>query len=98
LSKSSFHPKITDKTCCVHAEERASFDALMSSPTKILDSRLYFVQVDKDGNQQPSGNPYCTICSKIILDIGISEFVLRHEDGIYVYDAEKYNDLSFNYE
>ena len=27
-SKDSYHKKITDKTCCIHAEQRAIFDAL----------------------------------------------------------------------
>ena len=69
----------------------------MSFPTKLFDSVLYFMQVDKWGEQIPVGKPYCTICSKMVVDVEITGFVLLHEDGIYYYDAETYNDLSFGY-
>lgn len=44
-----------------------------------------------------AGKPYCTICSKMALDVGIAEFVLWHEEGITVYDTKEYNELSFQY-
>jgi hypothetical protein len=47
---------------------------------------------------EKSGKPYCTICSKSALDIGIKEFVLWHEDGICAYDTAEYNLLSFDYQ
>jgi len=31
------------------------------------------------------------------LDVGISHWILLHEKGICTYDAEEYNNLSFNY-
>lgn len=100
-SKDMYHPKVTDKTCCVHAEQRAIIDALRNNPGKITGSRLYFIRLDNDGNRSntgvQSGKPYCTICSKMALDVGIAEFVLRHEEGIAVYDTQEYNLLSFQY-
>jgi hypothetical protein len=60
-------------------------------------SVLYFVQVDENGEPVPVGKPYCTICSKMVMDVEIIGFVLLHEDGIYYYDAEEYNNLSFGY-
>jgi deoxycytidylate deaminase len=95
--KDAYHRKVTDKTCCVHAEQRAIMDALKNNPDKIIWSRLYFIRLDEKGNPTRSGDPYCTICSKMALDMGISEFVLRQEKGIAVYDTKEYNLLSYEY-
>lgn len=99
--KDLYHPKVTDKTCCVHAEQRAIIDALKNNSDKIAGSRLYFISLDRDGafskTGVQSGKPYCTICSKMSLDVGIKEFVLRHEEGICVYDTAEYNLLSFQF-
>jgi len=97
VSKGSYHEKVTDKTCCVHAEQRAIMDALRRNPEKIVGSRLYFIRLDEKGNKTRAGRPYCTICSKMALDVGVAEFVLWHEEGICVYDTEEYNTLSFQY-
>jgi deoxycytidylate deaminase len=93
--KSSYHSKVTDKTCCVHAEERAITDALRKNPEKLSGSMLYFIRLDGNGDSKFSGAPYCTICSKLALDAGIAEFVLWHESGIAAYKADEYNDLSY---
>jgi deoxycytidylate deaminase len=87
----------SDKTCCVHAEQRAIMDALRKNPEKIAGSRLYFIRLGEDGKRSYAGKPYCTICSKMALDSGISEFVLWHEEGICVYDTKEHNQLSFDY-
>jgi len=95
--KGGYHPKVTDKTCCVHAEQRAIIDALKNHPEQIVGSRLYFIRLDNRDQPSRAGQPYCTICSKMALDLGIKEFVLWHEDGIAVYDTEEYNLLSYEY-
>ncbi|MEK6900471.1 MAG: hypothetical protein AABX05_05085 [Nanoarchaeota archaeon] len=95
--KDSYHKKVTDKTCCVHAEQRAIMDALQKNPDKLSGSRLYFIRLDEKGKSSRAGKPYCTICSKMALDSGIAEFVLWHEEGICVYDTVEYNELSFRY-
>jgi deoxycytidylate deaminase len=41
--KDSYHRKVTDKTCCIHAEQRAIMDALARNADKIIGSRLYFM-------------------------------------------------------
>lgn len=87
----------SDKTCCVHAEQRAILDASANNHDKLSGSRLYFIRLDEDGNKEVSGKPYCTICSKLALDSGIKEFVLWHKEGICVYDTAEYNELSFQY-
>ena len=96
--KQKLHAKVTDKTCCMHAEERAIIDALIKNAGKILESRLYFARLDKEGNLAKAGKPYCTICSKLALDVGISEFILWHENGICVYNTEEYNKISYQYQ
>ena len=95
--KNEYDMKVTDKTCCVHAEQRAIMNALETNPMKIKDSRLYFIRLDKNDSIIYAKEPYCTICSKLALDIGIKEFVLFHKKGICVYDTEEYNLLSYNY-
>jgi deoxycytidylate deaminase len=98
-SKNQYHKKVTDKTCCIHAEQRAMFDALKNNSQNITGSRLYFIRLDE--KNQPAvvtGMPYCTICSKMALDLGIKEFVLVYENGFHVFNTEEYNDVSFKYE
>ena len=85
----------SDKSCCVHAEQRAIMDALKNNSDKLIGSRLYFIRLDAEGKMSKAGLPWCTICSKMALDCGISEFVLWHDNGITVYDTEEYNKLSF---
>lgn len=92
-----YHKKVKDKTCCVHAEQRAIIDALKNNPDKIINSRLYFIRLDEQGKPSYAGKPYCTICSKMALDVRIEEFVLWHKEGVCVYKTDEYNLLSFQY-
>jgi deoxycytidylate deaminase len=85
----------SDKTCCVHAEQRAIMDALKNHPDKVRNSKLYFIRIDEKGEKRYADKPYCTICSKMALDVGIKEFLLWHDKGICSYDTEEYNNLSF---
>ena len=87
----------SDRTCCMHAEQRAIMEALKANPDKLKGSRLYFIRLDSDGAKKSSGSPYCTICSKMALDSGVSEFALLHDKGICVYNAKEYNALSFQF-
>lgn len=57
---------------------------------KELDARRFLKAVK-------AGKPYCTICSKLALDVGIKEFALWHEEGITIYNTEEYNTLSYQY-
>ena len=96
-AKDDYHKKVTDKTCCLHAEQRAIMDALRKNPDKLTGSRLYFIRLTDDGTAAKAGEPYCTICSKMALDVGIAEFVLWHDKGVCVYDTKEYNTLSFQF-
>jgi deoxycytidylate deaminase len=85
-----------DRTCCVHAEWRAIFDALRHSPNELIGSQLYFSRIDESGIIKKSGKPYCTVCSRLALDVGVKEFVLWHEEGVVAYEVGEYNQLSYN--
>ncbi len=95
--KKELDEKVTDKTCCIHAEQRAIIDALKNNPHELHNSIIYFIRLDKNNQILKSGEPYCTYCSKLALDVGIKEFTLWHEKGICIYNTEEYNLLSFNY-
>jgi len=97
IQKDSLDDKVADKTCCIHAEQRAIIDTLRKNPKKIIESRLYFARLDLNNNRVFSGKPYCTHCSKLALDAGISEFILFHKEGIFSYDTGEYNLISFDY-
>lgn len=86
-----------DRTCCLHAEWRAIIDGLKKNSDDLVGARLYFTRVDNNGRILRSGAPYCTECSRMALDSGIEEFVLWHDEGICVYPADEYNQLSYQY-
>ena len=86
----------SDRTCCVHAEWRAIIDEIKNKKD-ITGSTLYFTRVDSDGNLLRSGEPYCTECSRLALDTGIKFFGLWHDSGIKLYDANEYNELSYQF-
>ncbi|NIM46807.1 MAG: hypothetical protein GTN40_01465 [Candidatus Aenigmarchaeota archaeon] len=79
----------------IHAEQRAIINALKNG-YNLKGSRLYHIKV-KNGKMVPSEDLSCTLCSRMILESDVSEMVLLHSDGLTVYDAEEYNDLSFDY-
>lgn len=86
-----------DKTCCIHSEWRAIIDALKNYPDRIVGSKLYFTRVDENGNLIRSGKPYCTVCSRLALDCGVSKFLLYHKEGICEYNTDEYNKISYQY-
>lgn len=88
----------SDRTCCVHAEQRAIIDALKREFSVLIPrSSLFFIRLDENDNPIHAGKPYCSICSKMALDIGISNFVLWHKEGWTSYTTQEYNDLTFQY-
>lgn len=91
----SAKPK-SDRTCCVHAEWRAIFEALKSGEN-LKRAVLYFSRADQNGNIITSGEPYCTVCSRLALDADIGFFALWQKEGIRKWQTEKYNDLSYNF-
>ena len=87
----------SDKTCCVHAEQRAIMNALKMNPSRLEGSTLYFIRLNDSSEPFLAGEPYCTICSKMALDVGIKEFCLWKENGWKHYDTKEYNELSFKF-
>jgi len=87
----------SDKTCCVHAEQRAIMDAMKINPSQIEGSLLLFIRLDENDSPKRSGEPYCTICSKMALDAGVGRFALWHKEGWTAYETNYYNKLSFEY-
>ena len=77
---------------CVHAEQNALFDALKKG-YDVAGSRMYHIKV-KDGEVKDSKKPCCVECSKMVLASGIGEFVLKLEQGLCVYGAQEFHDLS----
>lgn len=96
-TKDSYHKRVTDKTCCIHAEQRAIMDALRKNHDRLKGSKLYFIRINAEGKRTFAGKPFCTICSKMALDAGVKEFLLWPENGICSYETEEYNDISFKY-
>lgn len=87
----------SDRTCCVHAEWRAVIDALHRAPAKVQGATLYFTRVDEAGESLSSGDPYCTVCSRLALDVGLAYFVLFHKDGPEFYPTDEYNWKSYEF-
>jgi deoxycytidylate deaminase len=96
IKKDAYHKKISDKTCCVHAEERAIMNALRNNPDKLKGSTLYFIRINEKDEPQNAGKPFCTICSKFALDAGIKGFALYYGE-FKIYNTEEYNNLSYEY-
>lgn len=97
--KSEIDPAFkSDKTCCVHAEWRSVMNALRAHPSELVGATLYFVRVGNTSDDlEFAGDPYCTHCSRLALDVDLAEFVLWHGDprGIVAYDTGEYNELSY---
>jgi hypothetical protein len=85
----------SDRTCCTHAEQRAIMDALQHHPDQLAGAHLYFIRLDNHDQPKPSGQPYCTICSKMALDTGLATFSLWNGKTWDTWPTEEYNDLSF---
>ena len=86
-----------DLTCCMHAEWRAMTDALANHREDIVGATLYYVRLGEDGKRKFSRMPFCTVCSRLALDLRLARFGLWHESGIVLYDTKGYNDRSYAY-
>lgn len=88
----------SDRSCCVHAEQRAILAATKKSPDKLIGSDLYLARLTGDSSKKEFSKPYCTICSKLILDVGIKRTIRLKPEGVVVYEAEEYNNESYAYD
>jgi len=79
----------------LHAEQIAIFDALRKGKD-LEGSRIFHIKV-KDGRIMPSEDVSCTVCSRLVLEAGIGEFVLLDKNGLALYSTEEFNRKSFEY-
>lgn len=84
-----------EKTCCIHAEWRAVLDACKTNANKLKGSVLYFMRVDENGDFTDAGGPFCTVCSRLTMEAGVSEFALYNSGGADIYPLDEYNMKSY---
>ncbi len=91
----SCNPKICRQICkdyCIHAEEHA---ILNSDKSSLENAVIYHARlIDNNGKFETANSrkPRCLRCANLILDCGLSGFVLKHEEGVAFYSAkENYN-------
>lgn len=97
MDKKGLHARITDKTCCIHAEQRAKDDATKTNPNGVRNSFMYLARVDEKGSMMMCSKPYCTLCSKMLVDAGIAGIVFMQKEGITSYGAFTFNNESYKY-
>ena len=85
-----------DRTCCIHAEQRAIHDA-MKEGQDMTGATIYFCGLEDNGEKKQAHRTVCTICSRAVLDAGIKYFVLYWTDGVRVYDTQEFNKSSHEY-
>ena len=83
--------KMVELCHAIHAEQMA---ILNTDRKDREDSTMYHVRV-KNGKITTSNEPVCTVCSRMIKESGIKEFVLYTEKGFVSYSAEEFNEKSF---
>lgn len=92
--REDIHNNLFTELCYgVHAEQQAIIRTLKNG-CDLAGSRLFHVKI-KNGSAVISRGPSCTQCSKNILESGITEIVLMENDGLKLYTAEEFNNLSF---
>jgi len=84
-----------DATCCLHAEWRGIMDALASQPHLLEGATMYFVRIDDAGRWKQETVPYCTTCSRLILEVGISHVCVWHKAGYGVYGSQEFDALAY---
>lgn len=55
------------------------------------------MRVDDAGNFTDAGKPFCTVCSRLTMQAGISDFALWNNDRADVFTLPEYNKLSYDY-
>jgi len=98
--KTLYDRKVTDKTCCIHAEQRAVMDALRTHPDKLAGATLYYVGLLPDGALRCGDDDprlYCTLCAKMMHEVGIATFVLKTKEGAVSVRQDEYVGSSYEY-
>lgn len=79
----------------IHAEQMAIIDSINGGKS-LNGSRMYHAKT-KNGEAKPVEDLSCTVCSRIIYESGIAEFVLLQKKGYVIYGSKELNELSFKY-
>lgn len=79
----------------LHAEQVAMLNALRRGKN-LIGARMYHIKV-KNGKMKRSDDVSCTVCSRLVLESGISEFVLWQSIGFVSYTSRELNEKSFQY-
>ena len=79
----------------IHAEQIALLDAFNRYGRAARGSLMYYIKI-KNGEPVYSGQPSCTVCSRLLFEAQIS-LVLWQEQGYIIYEPEEINKLSFEY-
>lgn len=87
----------SDKTCCVHAEQRAVLQAMAQDAARVPGSTLFFARIE-GGAPYTANVPYCTICSKLQLDAGVAAFVMWVGEELHSFPADEMNWRSFGFD
>lgn len=79
----------------IHAEQMAIIDSIKNGKS-LNGSRMYHAKI-KNGEAKPVEDLSCTVCSRIIYESGVAEFVLLQKKGYVIYGSKELNELSFKY-
>ena len=87
----------SDLTCCIHAEWKAILNACKNFGHDIEGSTLYFMRTDADDNFMNAGEPYCTVCSRLAMEAGVTKYIVMNDNVVEIYDIAKYDRASYSY-
>lgn len=89
----------TEPCYAVHAEQRAIFNAFKNGYSDLSNAKMYFARTDREGEYMPCDDgPSCTICSKLILESGITSFVYESvKEGVVEISAKEFYEASIKY-
>ena len=79
----------------VHAEQMAILS--VKNKDDLKDSVMYHIKVKNNEMRKTNEEPSCTVCSRLVLESGIKEFVLWYEQGYRIYSAREFNEASFQF-
>lgn len=86
-----------DKTCCLHAEWRAVLDAYKKNAQKVKGATLYFVRLGEAANFDDFGQPFCTTCSRLMMEAELSDYRVWNNSGVDVYPLAEYNQKTYEF-
>ncbi|MFH0937061.1 MAG: hypothetical protein V1808_02095 [Candidatus Daviesbacteria bacterium] len=81
----------------IHAEQNAIYNTLKGYKLKDLQqASIFHIKVEK-GVRLPSNDLSCAECSKLVLKLGLKEFILFQDRGYVAYDTIEFHKLTLEY-